>query len=41
MSLDCLFVVMTICLVHERSSAIGTPKYFAVETLSSFTLCRM
>ena len=30
-----------ICLVHERSSSIVTPKYFAAETLSISTLCRM
>ena len=34
-----------ICLlpifVHERSSAMVTPRYFAAETLSSSTLCRM
>ena len=36
----CLFVVISICLIHERSSAIVTPKYFAVGTLSSSTLCK-
>ena len=35
------FVVMSICLDHERSSAMVTPKYFAAGTLSSSTLCRM
>ena len=40
-SLVCLFVVISICLVHERSSAMVTPKYFAVETISRSTLCRM
>ena len=34
-------VVITICLVHERSSSTVTPKYFAVETHSISTLCRM
>ena len=29
------------CLVQERSSSIVTPKYFAAETLSISTLCRM
>ena len=29
------------CLVNERSSSIVTPKYFAVETFSISTLCRM
>ena len=33
------FVVMSICLDHERSSAMVTPKYFAAGTLSSSTLC--
>ena len=28
-SLVCLFVVISICLVDERSSAMVTPKYFA------------
>ena len=40
-SLVCLFVVILICLVHERSSAMVTPKYFAAGTLSSSTLRRM
>ena len=35
------FVVMSICLDHERSSVMVTPKYFAARTLSSSTLCRM
>ena len=35
------FVVMSICLDHERSSAMVTPKYFAAGTLSSSTLSRM
>ena len=35
------FVVMSICLDHERSSAMVTPKYFDTGTLSSSTLCRM
>ena len=35
------FVVMSICLDHERSSAMVTPKYFSAGTLSSSTLCRM
>ena len=34
-------VVISICLVNERSSSIVTPKYFEVETLSISTLCRM
>ena len=34
-------MVMSICLVHERLSAMVTPKYFAAETLSNSTLCRM
>ena len=29
------FVVMSICLVHERVSAMVTSKYFAAEILSS------
>ena len=29
------FVVMPICLVHESSSAMVTPKYFAAEIFSS------
>ena len=33
--------VISICLVNERSSSIVTPKYFAVDTLSFSTLCRM
>ena len=40
-NLVCLLVVMSICLDHERSSTIVTPKYFAAGTLSSSTLCRM
>ena len=32
---------MSICLDHERSSAMVTPKYFAAGALSSSTLCRM
>ena len=32
---------MSICLDHERSSAMVTPKYFAAGILSSSTLCRM
>ena len=40
-SLVAFFVVMSICLDHERSSAMVTPKYFAAGTLSSSTLCRM
>ena len=35
------FVVMLICLDHERLSAMVTPKYFAAGTLSSSTLYRM
>ena len=35
------FVVISICLVHERSSKMVTPKYNAAGTLSSSTLCRM
>ena len=35
------FVVILICLVHNRLSAMVTPKYFATETLPSSTLCRM
>ena len=31
-------VVITICLVHERSSSIVTPMFFAAETLSISTL---
>ena len=40
-SLVCLFEVMSICLDHERLSAMVTPKYFAAGTLSSSTLCKM
>ena len=39
--LVCLFLVMSICLDHERSSTMMTPKYFAAGTLSSSTLCKM
>ena len=34
-------MVTSISLVHERSSEMVTPKYFAEGTLSSSTLCRM
>ena len=34
-------VVILICLVHERSSEMVTPKYLAEGTFSSSTLCRM
>ena len=40
-SLVCLFVVMSICLDHERSSAMMFHEYFAAGKLSSSTLCRM
>ena len=40
-SLDSPFVVMSICLDHERLFALVTPKYFAEGTLSSSTLYRM
>ena len=32
------FVVMLICLDHERSSTMVTPKYFAAGTLSNSAL---
>ena len=35
------FVVMSICLDHERSSAMVTSKYIGAGTLSSSTLCRI
>ena len=35
------FVVLSMCGDHERSSAMATPRYFAAETLSSLTLCKM
>ena len=40
MSLICLFVVLSMCEDHERSSAMVNPRYFAAERPSSSMLSR-